>query len=362
MSRSPLASALAVLLALPAGAAKVSVVVETTLPASSAGQAGSAAVAAPLAAAPLLPTALIAAPAAAPLPAVQTLNQTAAHLLPHAESKSDGAPTLRALYDGGPAPSRFPTVRGEISWREAWRLANPASDANTVRAPVKFAAEREKEAAMYRHNLGYLFGLRPHSFHKAEALARDAERRRVLAERGARVRAAYALPEFTSLSPPAAALGRKLGSGGQGDAFASATRTGYAVKTFRGATGAQLQEMAAILNAVADQGQPVARVRLVSLAGGGYGLEMPEYSRETGWNSLAAYVRVRRGSPEARAAERQAEDALHAVGRETERVLGVNAADWKAGFGGAISDDHLENFAINPKTGRIACFDCLVKW
>lgn len=241
-------------------------------------------------------------------------------------------------------------------------MANPASEANTVRAFIKLSREKDLEAAMYRHNLGYLLGFQPRTYQQAEALKRDAERRRVLAERGARVRAAYGLPEFTSLSPPAAVLGRSLGSGGQGEAFLSATRPGYAVKTFRGASGEQLQEMAAILNAVADQGQPVARVRLVRLDDGGYGLEMPAYSREDGWGDLAMFVRFNRRAPEALAAERQAEAVLHAVGRETERVLGVNAADWKAGLDGVVSDDHLENFMFNRKTGKIVCFDCLVKW
>jgi hypothetical protein len=283
---------------------------------------------------------------------------------PLAPSRPEASAAPRAPPASPPAraASRFPLRRGEITWKEAWRLANPASDANTVRAGFKSARERERESAMYRHNLGYLLGFQPYDFQKTEALKRDAERRRVLAERGARVRAAYGLPEFTSLSPPAAVLGRRLGAGGQGEAFLSATRPGYAVKTFRGATGEQLQEMAAILNAVADQGQPVARVRLVKIADGGYGLEMPEYSRADGWMDLATFVRFHRRAPEALAAESQAEEALRAVGRESERVLGVDAADWKAGLDGVVSDDHLENFMFNRKTGKIVGFDPLVKW
>ena len=66
--------------------------------------------------------------------------------------------------------------------------------------------------------------------------------------------------------------------------------------------------------------------------------------------------------PKVRAAVARAEETLHAIGRESKKALGIDAADWKAGFGGDVSDDHLENFAYREDTGEISAFDPLVKW
>lgn len=259
--------------------------------------------------------------------------------------------------------SRFPLRRGEIGWKEMWRLLNPGSDANTEKyVYFKNNAVLEKEAAMHRHNVGYVLGFRPYTWEKTEQLRRAEERARTLAERGARVRSFYGLPEFTSLSPPLVELGEKLGQGGQGVAYRVAGKPQRAVKVFNGAEGRQLQEMAAILNAVADQGFPVERVTVVRLPDGRYGLEMRTFERAGGWTQLATAFRVRRGDKQIQKAVTRAEETLHAIGRETKKALGIDAADWKAGFGGEISDDHLENFAYRDDTGEIIAFDPLVKW
>lgn len=257
--------------------------------------------------------------------------------------------------------SRFPVLRAEIGWREFLSLVNPASPANTVRAAFKFARERELESRMYAQNLGYALGFRERNWEDEQAHLRLQKRARELAETSAKVRAAYGLAPFLPNAPPRVELGTKLGEGGQGIAYRREGKPGRAVKVFRGAPGEQLQEMAAILDAVADQGFAVERVTVVRVDGG-YGLEMRELSRETGWTNLASFTRLRRGAPEARRAEEAAEKILFAVGRESKRALGFDAADWKAGFGGVISEDHLENFVVNEKTGEVSCFDCLVKW
>ena len=350
--------------------------------------------------APLLQTALtpsLLAPSA-PALSLDVLKGGAAKLHP----KADNAPALRQTFDAGSAASedtgdvsgnesvpvalapfkpvgkaakgevprpqgikisRFPLRRGEIGWKEMWRLLNPGSDANTEKyVYFKNAAVLDKEAAMHRHNVGYVFGFRPYTWEKTEQLRRAEERARVLAERGARVRSFYGLPEFTSLSPPLVELGDKLGQGGQGVAYRVAGKPGRAVKVFNGAEGRQLQEMAAILNAVADQGFPVERVTVVRLPDGRYGLEMRTFERAGGWVELAMAFRHRRMDKKVQKAVTLAEETLHAIGRETKKALGIDAADWKAGFGGEISDDHLENFAYRDDTGEIIAFDPLVKW
>ncbi|MDE2509932.1 MAG: hypothetical protein KGL74_02305, partial [Elusimicrobia bacterium] len=256
---------------------------------------------------------------------------------------------------------RFPLTRGEIGWRQVWTLLNPYSPANTVPHALKSDAMRERESRMYRHNVAYVFGYRPETFADAEVRARKAERARVRDERGARIRAAYALLPFDTLRPATASLGRKIGSGAQGDAYEAAGDPRRVVKVFRDATPSQLQEFAAVVNAVADGGAPVARVTLVRLPDGRYGLEMPHFSAEEGWTSLLNYTAFHRG-PEARAAEARADETLRAVMRESQRVAGVELADWKAGLGGGISDDYLDNFAYRPKTGELMCFDCVVLW
>lgn len=278
--------------------------------------------------------------------------------VPVAAAPARGPPSVQSLSK---RTSRFPVLRGEIGWKEFFRLVNPGSRENTVRAPFKTSREHELESRMYDQNLGYAFGFRERTWEKQQTVLRLEKRARELAETSAKVREAYGLPAFLPNAPPRVELGTKLGEGGQGIAYRRVGNPGRVVKTFRGATGEQLQEMAAILGAVADQGFAVERVTVVRVDGG-YGLEMRELLRETGWSNLATYTRVRRGTPEALRAEEAAEKILHAVGRESKRTLGFDAADWKAGFGGVISDDHLENFVIHAETGEISCFDCLVKW
>lgn len=275
-------------------------------------------------------------------------------------------PTAKPAVPAAPSArrgwlSRFPVFRGEIGWRRAWQLADSSSKENTVNNwSLKDSSQRRRESEMHRHNIGYLFGFRERTFHDQDLLNRAVERERVRVERGEKVRAAYKLPSFSSENAPTAILGQELGSGGQGAAYRRADAPGHAVKVFRDTPPAQLQEMAAILDAVAAKGYPVERVKIVRIAEG-YGLDMRHFSYENGWSNLATYVRARPAS-ETAALVRRAEDTLHAVGAESKRVLGVSAADWKAGFDGAVSDDHLENFVVNRRTGELVCFDCLVRW
>lgn len=277
--------------------------------------------------------------------------------VPVAAAPARGPPSVQSPSK---RTSRFPVLRGEIGWKEFFRLVNPGSIENTVRTPFKSSREHELESRMYDQNLGYALGFRERTWEKEQTALRVEKRAREMAETSAKVRAAYGLPAFLANAPPAVELGTKLGEGGQGIAYRRAGKPGRVVKIFRGATGEQLQEMAAILDAVADQGFAVERVTVVRVDGG-YGLEMREVSRDTGWSNLATYARVR-GPRESRAAVEKAEKILFAVGRESKKTLGFDAADWKAGFGGDISDDHLENFVINAETGEVSCFDCLVKW
>jgi hypothetical protein len=241
------------------------------------------------------------------------------------------------------------------------RLVNPYSPVNTVRAPLKTSSDRALEERKWRQNAGYALGVFPRNFEAQERHDREAAREARLKELGERVRAAYDFPPLDRDSPPVV-LGQKLGEGGQGSAYAVEGRRGRAVKVFRGAALAQLEEMAAILNTVADDGAPIERVELARLKGGGWGLEMRDLSRERGWINLATYVRVHPKAAAERKLVSRADKALFALGRETKRVLGFDAADWKAGFAGEISDDYLENFAYNPETGELTCFDGLVRW
>lgn len=57
-----------------------------------------------------------------------------------------------------------------------------------------------------------------------------------------------------------------------------------------------------------------------------------------------------------------AEKIQFAVGLKSKRTLGFDAADRKAGFDVAVSDDRLVNFVINQTTEEVSCVDCLVKW
>lgn len=279
--------------------------------------------------------------------------------LPVAAPAKDSVP---APVSAKSAASRFPLRRGEITWSRMWALLNPASELNTVKYAYKSNTMLDQEAAMHRHNVAYVFGFRPRSWKDQDVLDRRLKREQELAAYGAKVRAYYGLPAFSTLRPPPVELGAKLGDGGQGAAYRRKDRPDRAIKTFRFASGAQLQEMAAILNAVADQGYPVERVTLVSLPGGEYGLEMRTLNKESGWGDLAMAFRWHGKEAKVKKAVARAEETLHAIGRESEKALGINAADWKAGFGGAVSDDHLENFAYRDDTGEIAGFDPLVKW
>lgn len=259
--------------------------------------------------------------------------------------------------------SRFPVFRGEITWKQTWSYLNPGSADNTIKYNWgKSDRMLDEESERWSHNAGYALGFRDKPWSKMDAERRAEKRRLELAETGAKVRAFYGLPAFTTLSPPLVELGPRLGEGGQATAYEVKGKPHRAVKVFRHTGGRQLQEMAAILNAVADQGYPAERVTLVRLPNGDYGLEMRRFDRSEGWSDLAMYTRLHRGEPTAREAERKAEELLHAIGRETKKALGFDAADWKAGFTGEISDDHLENFFYHRETQEVAGFDPLVRW
>jgi hypothetical protein len=282
--------------------------------------------------------------------------------VPVAASDAPDAPRASGLAKGPPRLlARFPAARGEITWRQALSLANPNSRHNRLRVPFRFDAERRKEAEMYRANLGYVLGLRSETYEQEKTRLRLEAQKRLRDERSAKARARYGLPPLASVDAPVVALGRSLGKGVQGEAFADARDPSRAVKVFDRAAPEQVQEMAAILNAVADQGHDVERVRLVRTEDGRWGLEMRNLSREDGWTDLDLYAHVH-GARASREAVARAHRILGAVGRESEAALGVDAADWKYGLTGGGSDEFLENFKINAKTGEVTCFDCLVLW
>jgi hypothetical protein len=335
--------------------------------------------AAPVALAAALPTpaalpvaaAVAAAPDAARAPPVAAVaaSPVAGHAAalayadPATVSSEEHARQLDALFDGGWSTQRFPVARGEIGWKQALSMALPGSKVNTVRTGYKSTRDREIETDMWTHNLGYVLGLKPRDYNAQQLRDNRQKRLAKLVERGALVRAAYHLPPFESLTLPLVTPGRKLGEGGQGKAYAVEGDPTKALKTFNRTAGPQMQEYAAIMNSLHDQGQPVPRVRLVQLPDGTVAMEMPRYDRTTGWSELASRARFHPKDPAVIAGDAIAQATLRAVTRETERTLGVDAADWKQGFfGGGDGDEYLENFAIQEKTGAIAAFDPLALW
>ncbi|MDX6769951.1 MAG: hypothetical protein SF051_10495 [Elusimicrobiota bacterium] len=293
------------------------------------------------------------APADAPAPA--------ASVAPADAPASADAP---APADAPRGLARLPVVRGEVGWREAWELANPNSRRNRVGyMPKGWPRDRRTallEAEMWSQNLAYLLGRSPETFDALDARRRREQREERRAALSAKVRAAYRLPPVEGLRLPAAALGRRLGAGSQGEAFEKEGDPRRVIKVFAGATPGQLQEMAAIHAALADAGHPVERLGLVRLPDGRLGLEMRRFAREDGWSFLDSYARAR-GRAASGLVER-ADATLRAVTAETTRAFGVDAADWKTGLDGTVDDDYLGNFAYNERTGELAAFDPVALW